>query len=72
MLCMQLNRFNSGVIMIFVKLNKKTLELVLDAEGYINMECIKDLDKITQILKAEVVNRRLKTVKDNQVYRRQK
>jgi len=69
---MQLNRFNSGVIMIFVKLNKKTLELVLDAEGYTNMECIKDLDKITQILKAEVVNRRLKTVKDNQVYRRQK
>jgi len=70
---MQLNRFNSEVSMIFVKLNKKTLELTLDAEGYTNMECIKDLDKITQVLKADVVSRRLKTVKDNQVYnRRQK
>jgi hypothetical protein len=58
--------------MIFLKLNKKTLELILDAEGYTNMECIKDLDKMTKILKAEVTNRRLKTVRDNQVYRRQK
>jgi len=69
---MQLNRFNSGGIMIFVKLNKKTLELSLDAEGYTNMECIKDLDKITKLLQAEVVSRRLKTARDTKIVRRQK
>lgn len=45
---------------IIVKIDKKTFDVIIDMVGYSGTECLKDIEELQSLLKADTIDERLK------------